>query len=206
MDEQKIEVKFSQWIQQGFDLFKENALVLIIATLLAVVIGGATGGILTGPMLAGVLLIALNLLDKKEPKPDIGAVFKGFDYFLNTFLFWLVWSVLAFVAVGLLSMIVCVGQVLSVLLIIGLKTLLMFALFLIVDRRMEFWPASMESIRRVKGSFFPLLGFVVVVMVIGMVGAIACGIGVVVTLPIAICCLTVAYRDVFGPAPTPTSV
>jgi len=169
------------------------------------VIGGATGGILAGPMFAGLFLITLGLLDKKEPKPDIGTVFKGFDYFLNAFLFWLVWGVLVFVAVGLLSLIACVGQLLSVILIIALKTLLMFALFLIVDRRMEFWPASMESIRRVKGSFFPLLGFMVIVMVIGMVGTIACGIGVVVTLPIALCCVTVAYRDVFGPAPTPTS-
>jgi len=202
MDELKVDVKFGEWIQKGFELFKANAIVLIVATLLAVIIGGATGGILSGPMFAGVCLIALALVDKKEPKPDIGAVFKGFDYFLNSFLFFLVWGILAFVVVGLLNLIFCVGQLLGVVVIIVLKTLLMFALFLIVDRKMEFWPASMESINRVKGNFFPFLGFAVIAGLIGMIGFVVCGIGVIFTLPITICCLAVAYRDVFGPAPS----
>jgi uncharacterized membrane protein len=42
------------------------------------------------------------------------------------------------------------------------------------------------------------LGFAIVSNLIGSIGAIACGIGVVFTLPIQACILTVAYRDVFG--------
>ncbi|MBU4198657.1 MAG: hypothetical protein KKE37_07190 [Verrucomicrobia bacterium] len=201
MDEVKVDVKFGEWIRQGFELFKANAVVLIVASLLALVIGGATGFILSGPMFAGVILIALALVDKKEPKPDIGAVFKGFDYFLNTFLFCLVWGILVFVVVGLLSIIVCVGHLLAVVLVIGLKTMLMFALFLIVDRKLEFWPASMASINRVKGNFFPLLAFMLIASLFNAIGFMVCGLGLIVTLPITICCLAVAYRDVFGPAP-----
>jgi len=81
---------------------------------------------------------------------------------------------------------------------IVLETALMFGLFLIVDKKMEFWPASMLSMNVVKPHFFPFLGLLVVAMLIGHVGAIACGIGVIVTMPIAVCILAVAYRNVFG--------
>ncbi len=201
MDELNMDGKIGGWIQQGFELFKGHAVTLIAAAALVTIIGGATGGILLGPMLAGLILIALALADKREPKPDLGVVFKGFDYFLNTFLFWLVWSILVFALVGLLSLVWCVGHLLAAALAIVLKTLLMFALFLIVDRKMDFWPASLASIQRVKESFLPLLVFMLIMAAIVLAGVLACGIGVVVTAPIAVCCLAVAYRDVFGPAP-----
>jgi uncharacterized membrane protein len=151
-------------------------------------------------MLAGLMMIALDLVDKKEPKPDIGAVFNGFNFFLNAFLFVLVWGVLIGVA-GVLCFIPCVGPILWGLGLIIVTTLLIFALFLIVDRKMDFWPASMASINRVKENFFPLLGFVLVVGIIAAAGLLACGVGIFVTAPLGVCCLAVAYRDVFGPAP-----
>ena len=73
----------------------------------------------------------------------------------------------------------------------------MFGLFLIVDRQMEFWPASQESINTVKTNFWPFFGVSAVAGFIGSIGAIAFGIGVVFTIPIQGCILTVAYRDVF---------
>jgi uncharacterized membrane protein len=74
----------------------------------------------------------------------------------------------------------------------------MFGLFLIVDRQMEFWSASMESINTVKTNFLPFFGLSVVAGLIGALGAIAFGIGIVFTIPIQACILAVAYRDVFG--------
>ena len=76
----------------------------------------------------------------------------------------------------------------------------MFGMFLIVDKKMDFWPASMESINVVKTNFWPFLGFAVVAAIIGSLGAIACGIGVIFTLPIQGCILAVAYRAVFDGA------
>jgi hypothetical protein len=201
MNGQPVDVKMGEWIQQGFDVFKDNALVMIVAGLLAGVISGATGGILSGPMLGGLMLVALALVDKKEPKPDIGAVFKGFDFFLNTFLFWLVWCILTLIVIGVLNLIPVLRHILVPVALLVIKTLLVFALFLIVDRKMDFWPASMASINRVKENFFPLLGFVLVVGIIAAAGLLACGVGIFVTAPLGVCCLAVAYRDVFGPAP-----
>ncbi len=58
-------------------------------------------------------------------------------------------------------------------------------------------PASVESFNMVKRNFWPFLGFSIVSNLIGSIGAVACGIGVVFTLPIQICILTVAYREIF---------
>jgi hypothetical protein len=199
----KAEVKFGEWFEKGFNLYKENIGTLILASLIALVISAVTVGILAGPMLAGIILITLNLFDKKEPKPQVGAVFKGFDYFLNALLFVIVWAVAVLVVSFVLALIPCVGQLASLFLIYAVQTFLMFGLFLIVDKKTEFWPASMESFHIVKTNFWPFLGLSVVASIIGSIGAIACGLGMAITAPIQVCILTVAYRDVFSGAEKP---
>lgn len=200
---EKVEVKFGEWFEEGFNLYKENIATLILAMLVAVLLSAVTLGILTGPMYAGFLFITLGLFDKVDPKPETGSIFKGFDYFLNSFLFVIVWGVAITIATFILSFIPCIGWLASIFLIYCAMALLMFGPFLIVDKRMEFWSASMESFNRVKTNFLPFLGFSVVTGIIGSIGAIACGIGVVVTAPIQACILTVAYREVFGQAGEP---
>ena len=197
MTEEKVVVKFGEWIQQGWELYKANIGVWIVASLLAIVISVATLGILSGPMMAGLVWMALVLVDRKEPKPQMGDVFKGFDYFLQSFLFCLVWGVIM-LAISVVSLIPCIGTLVVIVVSIALETALMFGMFLIVDKKMEFWPASMLSLNVVKPNFVPFLGLLVVAMLIGNVGAIACGIGVIVTMPIMVCILAVAYRNVFG--------
>ncbi len=197
MMEGKVDVKFSEWIQQGWELYKANIGVWIVASLLVIVINVATLGLLGGPMMAGLVWMALVLVDRKDPKPQMGDVFKGFDYFLQSFLFYLVWGIIM-LAISLVSLIPCVGTLVVIVVSITLHTALMFGLFLIVDKKMDFWPASMLSLNVVKPNFFPFLGLLVVAMLIGHVGAIACGIGVIVTMPITVCILAVAYRNVFG--------
>ena len=201
---ENVEVKFGEWIEKGFNLYKENIATLILATLVALLLSAVTLGILAGPMFAGLLFITLGLLDKTDPKPEVGSLFKGFDYFLNSFLFMVVWGVAIGVASTILNVVVpCIGLLVSLFVSYSAGALLMFGLFLIVDKRMDFWPASMESFEIVKTNFWPFLGLSVIAGIIGSIGAIACGIGVVVTVPIQACILTVAYREVFDQAGEP---
>ena len=118
-------------------------------------------------------------------------------FFLNSLLFFVVWGIAIFVVTLALGFIPCIGQLASFFVVFVAHALLMFGLFLIVDRKMEFWPASLESVDMVKRNFWPFLGFSIVSNLIGSVGAVACGIGVVFTLPIQVCILTVAYREIF---------
>jgi hypothetical protein len=203
---EKVEVRFGEWLERGFNLYKENIATLILATVVALLLSAVTLGILAGPMFAGVFFITLGLFDKTDPKPEAGSLFKGFDYFLNSFLFVVIWGVAITIASFILSVVPCIGQLAALFVGYSAMAFLMFGLFLIVDKRMEFWPASLESFNKVKTNFWPFLGFSVVASVIGSIGAIACAIGVVVTIPIQICILTVAYRDVFDQAGKPSGI
>ena len=193
-----VEVKFGEWIEKGFQLYKENFNILVSTSLIAVVLSFLSFGILAGPMAAGIILITFGLFDKREPRPEVGTLFRGFDYFLNSFLFMIVLGIVPFVVSLIVGLVPCIGQLAFPFVALAAHALLMFGMFLIVDARMDFWPAIVKSFNTIKGDFWPFLGFAVVSTLIGLMGAIACGIGVVFTFPIQACILTVAYRDVFG--------
>ena len=193
-----IQVKFSEWIEEGFNLYRENFKTLVLASILVLVISTVTAGILAGPMLAGLAMLILDLWDNKLPKPEAGKVFKGFDYFVPSFMYIVVWGIGIFIMSAMVGVLPVIGQLAALFVAYGAQAFLMFGLFLIVDRQMEFWPASRDSIETVKANFWPIFGLSVVAGLIGSVGAIAFGIGVVFTFPIQACILTVAYRRVYG--------
>ena len=114
------------------------------------------------------------------------------------------WGVALIIVSFLLALVPCVGQLAALFIIYAVQAFLMFGLFLIVDENMEFWPASMESVNKVKTNFWPFLALSVVSSIIGSIGAILCGIGVVITAPIQATILTVAYRDIFSGVVVPS--
>lgn len=193
----KIQVKFGDWIEGGFKLYKDNFGTLVLASIFVVVIGAVTAGLLAGPMLAGLVFVTLQLLDRSDPKPEAGKVFKGFDYFLQSFLFVVVWGIGILIGSVILGIIPVVGQLASIAFVYAAQAFLMFGMFLIVDRQMGWLPASKESIDVVKTNFWPFFGLSAIAGIIGSLGAIAFGIGVVFTIPIQGCILAVAYREVF---------
>ena len=194
---QKVNVKMGEWIEQGFNLYKNNFGTLVLASAIALVLSTITIGILTGPMIAGLMIIALQLLRKEEPKPDAGRVFRGFSYFLNAFLFMVIWGLAILIGSFILSLFPVIGQLLSLFLAYAAQAFLMFGLFLIIDKQMNFWPASQLSIQTVKTNFWPFLGLSAIASIIGSIGAIAFGIGIVLTVPIQVCILAVAYEEIF---------
>ena len=203
---QKVDVKIVKWIEEGFNLYKNNFTTLVLAALIALVLSTVTIGILTGPMIAGLIIITLQLLRKAAPKPEAGVVFRGFRYFLNTFLFVLIWGIAILVGSLLVGWFPIIGQLLSLFFIYAAQAFLMFGLYLIVDKQMDFWPASQKSIRTVKTNFWPFFGLAAIASIIGSIGALAIGIGVVLTIPIQICILAVAYQEIFieaRPSATP---
>ena len=206
-----VEVKFGDWFQEGFDLYKANFGLLVLVSLVVLVLSGVTLGILAGPMMAGMILVTMALYDRRQPPPQFGDVFQGFQHFAQMFLFFLIWFLIMFVISLILQIIPILGQLASLVLFLVVPALLMFAPYLIVDRKMAFWPASMESIRMVRTNFWPFLGLGIVASILGQIGGIACGVGVIFTLPIQACVLTAAYRNVYrgaaaesmGAAPPP---
>ena len=109
----KTQVKFGDWIEAGFNLYKENFGTLVLASIFVVVIGTVTAGLLAGPMLAGLVMVTLRLLDRRDPPPEAGNVFKGFDYFLQSFLFVVIWGLALLIGSAILGVIPVVGQLAS---------------------------------------------------------------------------------------------
>ncbi len=194
---QKVDVKFGDWLEQGFALYKQHLGSLIVPMLLVIVISILTLGILAGPMLAGLVLMILRMKDQTEPKPTVGDVFQGFQFFLNSFLFMLAYFVVGFIGSTILGFLPVIGGLLSYFFSFAIMALVLFTLFLIVDKKLDFWPAVMASVDKVKTNFWPFLGFAVVISVISALGMIACGIGIIITMPFYYCAAAVAYRDVF---------
>ena len=195
---QKVEVRFGKWIEAGFNLYKNNFSPLVLAAIIALVLSTVTVGLLAGPMIAGLFIMTLQLLRKEVPRPGAGRVFRGFDYFLNAFLFVAVWGIAILIGSFILALFPVIGQLLSLFFLYAAQAFLMFGMFLIVDKELNFLPASRESIQTVKTNFWPFFGLSAIAGIIGSIGAVAFGIGIVLTIPIQVCILTVAYQEIFG--------
>ena len=202
---QKVEVRFGKWIEEGFILYKNNFGTLVLASVIALVLSTVTVGLLAGPMIAGLVIITLQLLRREEPKPDAGRVFRGFDHFLNSFLFVAVWGIAILIGSSILALFPVIGQLLSLFFIYASQAFLMFGIYLIVDKQMNFRPASRESIQTVRTNFWPLFGLSAIASIIGSIGAIAFVIGIVFTIPIQACILAVAYQQIFGEPGQPSA-
>ena len=195
---EQVKVNLGEWFEKGFKLYRENMLTLISATLIALVLSVVSVGILTGPMVSGVLIITLAFLRRQHPKPEIFDVLKGLRFFVNAFVFVLVCGIVICAGSMILLMIPGIGHLVVFFFIYSAQAFLMFGPFLIVDQDMDFLHASIHSYNAVKGNFWSFLSVSAVAGVIGSIGCIAFGIGIVVTIPLQICILTVAYEAVLG--------
>jgi hypothetical protein len=195
-----VRVNPGEWFEKGFRLYRENILKLVPVTFVALILSVASVGILAGAMLSGVLIITLALLRRQHPKPEILDIFKGFRFFINSLVFVLGWGLLICAGSLILFRIPGIGQLVVLFFIYSAQAFLMFGPFLIVDREMGFFHATITSFNTVKRNFWPFLSVSAVAGVIGSIGCIAFGIGVIVTVPIQVCILTVAYEAVFAEA------
>jgi hypothetical protein len=103
-----------------------------------------------------------------------------------------------------LSLIPFLGFLLSTLFSLAISTAVMFTLFYIVDQQMEVAAAIQQSFETVKQNFWIFMGLNIVANVVSLLGAIACLIGIFVTLPMYYCAIAVAYRELH-PAATSRS-
>lgn len=187
-------------INRGWAIYKNNFVTLFVATLLAGLVTSATCGICSGAMTCGLLGMVLALLRGSEPKPAIGSVFDGFKKFLPSFVVCLVINLVSFVLNAILGLVPIVGLLASIVIVAFIApAALYWALFLVQDRNVSIGDAI--------GAVPSLLGkkefwsFVLVVFVAGLlsaIGIIACGIGLLFTIPIGICIAGAAMDECMG--------
>ena len=163
--------QLSRWLQRGFEVWRDHALTLAFALLLAVSISLGTALILAGAVLAGYLAIVLALLDGGPTRPRIGDLLLGLRLFVPMLLY--VVLVLAVTGVGIiLSWIPFVGWPLAVALWVVFQTMTMFTVFFMVDRRQGLAEALRQSTEASSEAFLPALGLFCIAAAVGLSGCL----------------------------------
>ena len=184
-------------VSRGWALVRDNAVVLIGATVLGwlVALGLAfvpvLGWIVGFVMLGGLDYVFLRRIRGEDVQ--IGDVFVGFNE-----------AFLHLAMAGLVKwLLTSLGFMLCILPGIYLGVGYVFALPLVIDKKMEFWPAMELSRRVVHHHWWSTFALVIVLSLIAFAGFLACGVGALVTIPIASAALMYVYEDLFGPEPKP---
>ena len=180
-------VKTGEWISEAWAIVKEDLWMHVLIYLVFMLGSSVTGGIIQGPLMAGYLFIVFRKLSDKGYVPAVGDLGKGFEVFLQAFLASIVGGLIAS-----LGVIACVVGVFVT------AAMVMFAIPLVMDRKMDFWPAIQMSMDKVKENYVGWGLFVLSIWALQLLGAIACGVGMLVTGPIGIVAIALAYRDNFG--------
>ena len=127
---------------------------------------------------------------KKVRQPDqpleFGDIAKGFEVFVPALIASLLVSV--FVSLGLLACLV--GAIV-------VAAMLLFVYPLIMDQRLDFWPAIETSFNKTKENWLDFSLFVLALWGVNLLGALACGLGILITAPVCTIATALAYRDNF---------
>jgi hypothetical protein len=96
------------------------------------------------------------------------------------------------------AVLVGIAVLIAAVVVIYLTVCWMFALPLVGDKGMKFWPALELSRKVVMKHWWMTFWLVVVSSILAMLGMLACGVGLLLTGPVAFGALAVHYERVFG--------
>lgn len=189
---------FSGAFNKAWDAYKQNFLLVVGASFVASILISLTLGILAGPILAGLLIMMLKLIDGRQSDAQFEDIFSRFDIFVTTFLLLLAWGAACYVVSAILILVPLIGYVAVVLLGLAFSVFMVFAILQVAEKNMDLSEASKSAFQMVKAEFWPLIGFSAVASIISSLGAIACGLGAIFTLPMLYLMMAAAYRGCSG--------
>ena len=183
------------YVKTGWNLFKQYPggfvgfclLYFLIQVALKAIpyVGAVAAVVINTPLLMGNFIVSAKLLHGQPP--EFRDFFEGFQYFLPLLLL----SLVAGLFIG-------IGTILLVIPGIYLAVAYLFASYLVVDRRLDFWPAMELSRRTVTPRWFGYFAFMLLLALLNLAGALLLGLGLLVTIPLSFCAVTAAYADLFG--------
>jgi len=183
-------------LDRAWTLIKSDFWPIIgVSALLLLIIGVSNaayvGIVLNGPLLGGLYWYYLRKI--RRERAELSDAFAGFTIaFLQLFLGSLVSSLL--ISVGILC---------CILPGIYLAVAWQFTLPLVIDKRMDFWPAMELSRKVISKHWWNFLGFAIVMGLVNVLGILVCCVGMFVTAPLTMIALMYAYEDIFRSPITP---
>ena len=153
-------------------------------SLLANSVVSFVGQVITTIAAAGLLKMAFDVVDGREA--SLGKMFEGWDK---------VQVVVATILVGIATFI---GIILCVLPGIAVIIFSAFTTAFVVDRKLGAIDAIKASIDLVKNNFGPAILWMLLAFVCAVVGAIACGVGLLVAIPVILISQAYTVRALTG--------
>ncbi len=188
-------VRPGKYLQDGWELFKQNpggfigfaVVFFIIQGILGYLprIGGLISLAITAPLGAGFYVVSAKLMQRRTP--EFQDFFTGFQFFVPLMLLSVVSSIL-----------IILGFILLIVPGVFLMVCYLFPSMLIIDRRLDFWPAMELSRRVVQSQWFGFFIFILLIILINLGGVLLLGVGLLVSLPVSACAVAAAYADIFG--------
>ena len=196
-----VQFDFGQLISDSWRIFSSNAGPLlggVVITAIIVAVGNGmamvVGSLLMGPLTLGLFKMARDA--SRGGKADFVDLFFGFrEKFIH-----------AFVANLLISIFTAVGFILCIVPGILVSILYMLTYLFLLETNLDFWGAMEASRKKVMEDFGQWLLLGLLLMALNLVGSIPCGLGLLVTAPMTLVALTLAYdQAVLGAAPPATA-
>jgi capsular polysaccharide biosynthesis protein/predicted Ser/Thr protein kinase len=143
--------------------------------------------LLGGPLMGGLYLHFLKKI--RGERVRVETAFSGFS---SSF-------VQLFLAVFVREVLTVLGLLCLILPGIYLFIAWYFTLPLVIDKRLDFWPAMRLSRKTISKHWWKFLGFILVLALVNLAGLMAACVGVFVTIPVSLAALMYAYEDIFNP-------
>lgn len=190
--------EFRSWefIGQAWELVKPHWLPLAVIFVIMAAIGGLPGllhrsaapllfFVIGGALYVGIARAILGLIGGKPP--TVGMMFGGFDRFGQAFLATLVMGVL-----------ICLGTILCIVPGVILAIMWLFVYFVMAETDLDFWPAMEASAKLTAGYRWELFCLLLACLVVGLLGVLACVVGVFIAYPVIYTAVALAYRFLQG--------
>lgn len=179
------EFKIGQYLKEGFSIVKSNPVPFILGNLILMVINGVAMGLLIGNWYAGVYYMVKKA--RNGETIEFGDAFWGFNNFLPIFLAGLIYSV----AVGLGSILCLIPGLIA-------GGILLYLIPLVAFNHLSISEAITRTKNESMKSLVNHILFFLVAGIVSCIGAILCGVGIILTLPVGIAALAVAYEERIG--------
>ena len=179
------EFQIGGYIKEGFAIYKSNFMAFTLGNLLLMLINSFAFGLLIGPWYAG--LHKMTVKARRGQTVAMGDAFSGFENFGPIFVAGLLYSI----GVGLGSALCFIPG-----LIIG--GILLYIIPLVALKGDSIGDAISASKEVAMKSLVAHSLFMLVIVLLAILGALLCGVGLLITIPVGIIAMGVAYDDQIG--------
>jgi uncharacterized membrane protein len=185
-------IDISSALSRGWMLLRDHMPVLVAATMLGWLVSIGLGFVpVLGWIVGFILMGGLDYMFIRRIRGEevqVGDVFAGFNA-----------ALLDLTMAGLVkSLLIVLGFILCILPGIYLAVGYVFAFPLVMDKKMDFWTAMEVSRRVVHEQWWSTFALIIVLALVAFAGFLVCGVGELITIPLASAALMYVYEDLFG--------